>query len=228
VSTEGAVPGVSPDDFLHNLSVIHDRISRAGGNPETIDVVAVSKGQPASSVHAALLAGHRVFGENYADELASKAVAVADAEGKPAWHYQGRLQTNKINRLKAHVQLWQTVDSVERAAALASRVANASVLVQIDSTHGNGQRAGALIGDVPEIVTQARHAGLDVLGLMTIAPIDLTGAVGAERAFRALADLADALSLPVRSMGMSDDLESAIKAGSTMIRVGAALFGPRR
>jgi PLP dependent protein len=219
-----------PEDFSHNLRVIVERIAEAGGDPQRVKIVAVSKGQPANSIRAALHAGHGLFGENYADELVTKA-SVDYGDFQPTWHFQGRLQSNKINRLKPFVSVWQTLDSVERADALGSRVPGATVLVQVDSTAGTGQRAGALIGDVPTIVDHARSKGLEVAGLMTVAPLfeDSTHAEqAANRAFSALSALAHELGLVECSMGMSGDLEQAIRAGSTMVRIGAALFGPRR
>ncbi len=219
-----------PEDFSHNLQVITERIADAGGNPDRVKIVAVSKGQPESSIRAALLAGHGLFGENYADELVSKA-SLEYGNFQPTWHFQGRLQSNKINRLKPFVSVWQTLDSIERADALSLRAPGATVFVQIDSTDGTGQRAGALISDVPTIVDHARSTGLEVAGLMTVAPFFEDGPMAdqaASRAFSALSTLAHELGLAECSMGMSGDLEQAIRAGSTMVRIGAALFGPRR
>ncbi len=240
---------VSAQDFAHNLAVIKDRIVAAGGDPSVVKIVAVSKGQPFESIESALDVGQRLFGENYADELVSKATAINRVgtvpTAHPEWHFQGRLQSNKINRLKPFVSVWQTVDSVERANALAQRVPGATVLVQINSSssieHGrpvaqhrsvdsNPDRSGAPIQDVAGIVAHAQQSGLLVVGLMTVAPLANGGPTRTttEQAFRSLSELADQLSLPERSMGMSDDLEIAIQAGATMLRVGAALFGPRR
>ena len=219
-----------PEDFSHNLRVVVDRIAAAGGDPQRVKIVAVSKAQPPSAIHAAIEAGHALFGENYADELVSKA-SLEYGKHRPTWHFQGRLQSNKINRLKPFVSVWHTLDSVERADAMSARVPGATVLVQIDSTAGAGQRSGALIGDVPAIVGHAKENGLDVVGLMTVAPFfqdDTAAAQATTRAFSALSELADHLGLVERSMGMSGDLEQAVRAGSTMVRIGAALFGTRR
>jgi PLP dependent protein len=231
-------PPLSPEDFVQNLLNVRERIVVAGGDPELVKIVAVSKGQPPEAIKSALLAGHRIFGENYADELVRKASGIAELasslQADVAWHFQGRLQTNKINRLKPFVSVWQTVDSVERADALAQRVPGATVLVQINSQFADPNsvitdRSGALLAEVEGIVAHSRQRGLAVVGLMTVGPlVDGTPNKSAtEHAFRSLADLADALSLPERSMGMSGDLEEAVAAGATLVRVGAALFGAR-
>ncbi len=189
-----------------------------------IRIVAVTKGFGAEAPLAALRAGLADLGENYADEMVRKAVAVADASPASGarWHFQGALQTNKINRLAPHVHLWQTVDSVARAAALGARVPGARALVQLDLSGAPG-RSGCAPADAPAVVAAARDAGLTVLGLMCVAPLDAEPAV----AFTQLARLADALGLPERSMGMSDDFEDAVRAGATMLRLGSVLFGRR-
>jgi PLP dependent protein len=226
----------TPEDFAHNLGVIHSRIEAVDGDVHRIRVIAVSKGHPATSVAAALQAGQFDFGENYADELVTKAAEITALhsglanEGltKPVWHFQGRLQTNKINKLKQLVQWWHTVDSMDRASALASRIPHARVLVQLDATNGLGDRSGALLVDIPQIVLHAKAVGLEVVGLMTVAPLTDGQPDAAYRCFSQLSALADELGLPERSMGMSDDLEAAVRAGSTIVRIGSALFGPRR
>ncbi len=215
----------SEEDFGYNLETVRRRIVEAGGDLDRVRIIAVSKGQSVEAIRVAIKCGHREFGENYADELVEKAAAIGTAHAV-RWHFQGRLQTNKINRLKPHVSVWQTVDSTDRALALAARVPGAEVFVQVDSTGGVGDRSGALATNVPAVVDAARHAGLRVFGLMTVAPLSDDPTV-ATMAFRELCTLADALGLPVRSIGMSDDLERAVGAGSTMVRLGSALFGPR-
>ena len=149
-----------------------------------------------------------------------------------SWHFQGNLQTNKINRLAPYVALWQTIASPNRAASLAQRVPGADVLVQVNLV-GSDNRSGCTPAEVPELVTACRALGLRVHGLMGVGPepddraevLDPLGPSVA--AFKMLRDLADGVELPVRSMGMSDDIEAAIGASTTMIRVGSSLFGRR-
>ena len=207
-----------------NLATIRDTIERTGRDPDTVRIVAVTKGQPATIVCAALAVGLVDIGENYTDELVTKAEALAAAAVR--WHFQGRLQTNKINRLVPHVWLWQTVDSTDRAQALAVRAPGAKVLVQVDLS-GDPGRSGVSPGTVPAVVTQCREGGLDVLGLMCVAPLPVGGAADPASAFAQVSSLADDLGLEHRSMGMSDDFEAAVRAGSTIIRIGSALFGAR-
>ncbi len=230
---------MTPEDFAHNRSVIHQRIVAAGGQPDRVRLIAVSKGQPVESIAAAVAAGQIDFGENYAEELVAKAQEFASVTSgqSPVWHFQGRLQSNKINKLRPFVSWWHTLDSPERASALAQRVPGATVLIQIDSTDGLGDRSGVPLVEVPQLVHHARGCGLTVVGLMTVAPIpapsqqngaDSALSEAAYRSFSGLATMADELELPERSMGMSGDLEVAVRAGTTIIRVGAALFGPRQ
>jgi pyridoxal phosphate enzyme (YggS family) len=185
----------------------------------------VTKGFGVDAARAALAVGLADLGENYADELVAKAEAIAAEPVGAAgvrWHFHGTLQTNKINRLAPHVHLWQTVDSPSRAAALASRVPGARVLVQVDFS-GRPGRAGCDPAATDALVRQARDTGLDVRGLMCVAPLGEPP----ERAFAALRRLADGLDLAERSMGMSGDFEEAVRAGATMIRLGSVLFGAR-
>ena len=107
---------------------------------------------------------------------------------------------------------------------LARRAPGAAVLVQVDAT-GEGQKSGCPPAEAPALVERAQAAGLDVVGLMTVGPTD----PGADPvpAFAATRALLDRLGLAVCSMGMTDDLEAAVREGSTMVRIGRALFGPR-
>jgi pyridoxal phosphate enzyme (YggS family) len=212
---------VTPKDVAANLAEIHRRIERAGGDPHRIVVVAVSKTFPVSAVEAAYEAGLRVFGENYAAELLAKAEALS-LPGL-AWHFLGAIQTNKVARLAEVTACYESVSRVKEAAEIARRAPGASIMVQVDLT-GLAGRSGAAPEDVGELVDHARSLGLDVQGLMTVAPQEPEAARGA---FRVVRSLADELGLAERSMGMTDDLELAVAEGSTMLRIGRALFGPR-
>lgn len=199
-----------------------ERIRGAGGDLDRVRVVAVTKGFPATAVAAALEAGFEDIGENYAQELVAKAAADELDGASPRWHYLGRLQRNKLARLAPLVHLYQGVSSVSEGVALAQRVPAARVLVEVDMT---GRRQGCVPAEAPAVVDALRSSGLVVAGLMTVAPPG--GGSEAARAFRMLARLGSSLSLAELSMGMSDDLEVAVAEGSTMVRVGRALFGPR-
>jgi PLP dependent protein len=213
-------------DVASRLDVLRHRVSACGGDATTVTIIAVTKGHPLEAVQAALEAGLNDIGENYADELVAKHQQVASTSSV-RWHFQGRLQTNKINRLKDCVDVWQTLDSADRLEALAKRAPGAKVLIQVDSTRGRADRSGALIEHVPDLVAIALSLGLSVLGLMTVAPLPEHDVGSAREAFEALAECGRRLNLQHLSMGMSDDLDDAVRAGATMIRVGSALFGAR-
>jgi len=188
-----------------------------------VRIVAVTKGFGADAVDAAVAAGLTSVGENYAQELVAKAGAGA---GGPSvrWHFIGGIQRNKVAHLAPFVALWQSVDRPAVADAIARHSPGAAVLVQVNLT-GEVGRAGCRWSDTPDLVECARSAGLDVRGLMGIGPV---GAPDAGReVFTALAAEARRLGLAEVSMGMSDDFETAIASGSTMIRLGTVLFGPR-
>ena len=225
------------------LGQVRRRIADAGGDPAAVRVVAVTKGFGPEAVRAALSAGIADVGENYAQELLSKVDALRAAgtgaagngEGGRArahdhgadlgvrWHFLGAVQRNKVAALAPVVSWWQGVARAVEGEAIARRRPGAVVLVEVDATAAPG-RNGCPPEAVPALVAELRAAQLDVRGLMTVAPTDPEGA---RRAFRTLRALADDLGLQERSMGMSDDLELAVAEGSTMVRVGRALFGDR-
>jgi PLP dependent protein len=211
-----------------NHQAVAERIRNAGGTNVTI--VAVSKGQSVASIRAAAESGFRLFGENYADELVAKANDPLLAAVGLEWTFQGRLQTNKINRLVPHVGLWQTVDTLDRASALAKRAPGAKVLVQLNLTEAP-ERTGVSVAEAGELIVAARSLGLNVRGVMGVGPDPedpLTAPGAGERAFHDAVSLANQYSLEVKSLGMSTDFEAAIRAGSTMIRLGSLLFGARQ
>jgi len=186
----------------------------------------VTKGFGLEAVVAARAAGLRDIGENYASELVDKAAAL---EGDPStsepvrWHFLGAIQRNKVARLAPVVGVWQSVSRAEEGARIARFAPGATVLVEVDTT-GLPGRNGCLPDNVRGLVPRLRDAGLDVRGLMTVAAPDPEAAGSAFTTVRALAD---ELGLEERSMGMTDDLEAAVRAGSTMVRIGRALFGER-
>jgi PLP dependent protein len=214
------------DQIRRNLADIRAAIGRAGGS-EATQLVAVSKGQSVESICAAVDVGLELFGENYADELVQKATDPKLAGRPVRWTFQGRLQTNKINRLVPHVTLWQSIDTVERAEALAKRAPSAPVLVQLNLT-GAAQRSGTSIESAGPLIERCRSLGLAVQGVMGIGPDPTaSNAEESETAFRRAVAVADSYDLAIRSLGMSSDFEIAVRAGSNMVRVGSLLFGPR-
>ncbi len=212
-------------DLLERLASVRGRIQAAGGGP--VDVLAVTKGFGADAVRAALGAGLIRLGENYAQELVAKADELAaqpEPGPAPEFHFIGRLQRNKVRILASRVAVWQSVDRPELAVEIARRAPGAQVLVQLDLS-GEPQKGGCDPARAEALVDQARELGLDVRGLMGVGPAGPPEA--ARPGFRHLVALADRLGLPERSIGMSADLEVAVQEGSTQVRVGRDLFGPR-
>jgi pyridoxal phosphate enzyme (YggS family) len=209
------------------LAEVHERIvaaARAAGRaPEEIRLVAVSKAVDAAAVAEAAAAGQRDFGENRAQELLAKTAALAVSSGAPplelTWHFIGRLQRNKVKAIARHVSLWHSVDRADLGAEIARHAPGARVLAQVNIA-GEAQKGGCPPPELPALVDALRDLGLAVDGLMTVPPLS-----GDPRPhFAALRDLAQQHGLAVLSMGMSGDFEAAIAEGSTLVRVGTALF----
>lgn len=215
-----------PEDVAARLSVVRRRIESAGGDPASVRVVAVTKGFGPAAVAAAVHAGLLDVGENYAQELVSKASAVPPLLPQGAsvrWHFLGAVQRNKVRSLAPLVDCWEGVTRVVEGEEIARRRPKAEVLVEVDVS-GVAGRNGCPPLSAAGLVRSLVGLGLDVQGLMTVAPVDPEMA---RSGFRTVRELADSLGLPVRSMGMSDDLELAVAEGSTTVRVGRALFGDR-
>jgi pyridoxal phosphate enzyme (YggS family) len=160
-------------------------------------------------------------GENRAPELLSK---VEQCPSEVRWHYLGNVQRNKVLHLAPHVGLWQAVDRLAAGEEIAKRAPGAHVLVQVNVS-GEPQKHGCTVEDAPALVDRLRELGLDVQGLMAVGPAGPPE--GARAGFRTITTLAERMRLPVRSMGMTDDMEVAVQEGSTMVRIGTALFGDR-
>lgn len=209
-------------DVAHRLAAVRGRITDAGGSPEEITIIAVTKGFGPAAVEAALEAGVPDVGENYAQELEAKAGAVGP--GRCRWHFLGRVQRNKVRAIAPLVHMWQGVDREAAGNEIARRAPGSRVLVEVNVS-GEEAKAGCTFDGAPQLVGRLRDLGLDVRGLMAVGPSG-----DPERArpgFRRLHRLADDLGLHERSMGMTDDLEVAVQEGATMVRVGRALFGER-
>lgn len=217
---------IDPSEVARRAAAVRARIAAAGGGPE-VELLAVTKGFGLDAVTAAQRAGLDSVGENYAQELRDKVAAraeLADPGPEPLWHFIGRLQRNKVRQIAAYVALWQTVDREELAAEIARRAPGAGVLVQLNLS-GEPQKGGCLPDEAAGLVARATDLGLDVRGLMGVAPAGPPE--DARPGFRRLVGLADELGLAVRSIGMSADLEVAVEEGSTMVRIGRDLFGER-
>lgn len=202
------------------LERLHARIAAAGGDPAAITVVAATKGQPVAAAEETIAAGVVDLGETKAQELLAKAELVDGAR----WHFIGRVQRNKVRQVAGLVHLWQSVDRLSLAAEIARHAPAAAVLVQVNVS-GAEQQGGVPPERVAAVVEGCTDLSLDVRGLMAIGPLAPDAEV--RRAFARVRALADALHLRECSMGMSGDLEAAVAEGSTMLRIGTDLVGPR-
>ena len=220
------------------LAEVRVRIARAaaacGREAGDVKLVAVSKTKPAEAIREAYAAGQRAFGENYAQELATKREALGDL-ADIEWHFIGHLQTNKAKLVAKSADVVHAVDSTVLARELGKRVLSAGrpgpipVLVEVNLA-AEPQKHGAAASDLADVIAAVEgQPGLRLQGLMTMPPFgDLAIA---RRTFEALASLrllhGGAQVLPELSMGMSADLEIAIASGATIVRVGTAVFGER-
>lgn len=199
------------------------RIVAAGGSTDRTTVLAVTKTFPIEVVNLAISAGFTALGENYGQELQTKAGELAETGAEAEWHFIGGLQRNKIKRLAGIVSVWQSVDRSSLVSEIAKRDPGGRIMIQVNAT-GEAQKSGTDPAETPGLVDDARQLGLDVVGLMTIGPTDGSDP---RPAFQRLRLLAEDLEIGQLSMGMSGDLEAAVAEGSTMVRVGTALFGSR-
>ena len=228
-------PVVNPDDVARALAALRERIRQAlvpsGRDPSTVRIVAVTKRFGPDAVGAAIAAGLTDVGENYYQEAAGKYERVV-WPASVRRHFIGRLQRNKAGRIAALFDVVQTVDDLAGADALDDAAAKAGkrldVLVQVNAA--GDLRQGIATADLPGLVARMRERPhLRLRGLMAMGPTDRDRSAAAFARARACFDElrgADA-SFDVLSMGMTDDLEQACAAGSTMLRIGTALFGAR-
>jgi pyridoxal phosphate enzyme (YggS family) len=230
---------MSADSVAADLVRVRERIAAAcraaGRSPDAVALLAVSKTHGPAMVRAAYAAGQRLFGENRVQELCAKAAALRDLP-ELRWHLIGSLQTNKVRDLLAvpGLEMVQSLDRVRLADELHKECARAGrsldVLLQVHATaeptkHGCAPGgAAALLAHVRE-----RCAALRIKGLMAIGPLhgDPAPVFAAVQALRADLQRAAGVELPVSSLGMSGDLEAAVAAGSTMVRIGTDVFGAR-
>jgi hypothetical protein len=210
------------EEVKERLALVRDKIARIR-NPHDIVIVAVTKGFGAETCRAAMAAGLRVLGENRVHEAVLKMDEVPDAE----WHLIGHLQTNKVRQAAGRFALIHSVDSVRLATELARVEPQQAVLLEVNVAR-EPQKHGADPDRAQEAIT-AIASLIELRGLMAMGPSQGDPAP----AFRELRQMRDEAeqrlgkSLPVLSMGMSGDFEVAVAEGSTMLRLGQALFGPR-
>ena len=216
------------------VTEVRDRIARAataaGRDPGDITLVAVSKTHPPAAVEQAVAAGITDLGENRVEELVAKQPLVDAAR----WHFVGRLQTRAAGDLVGRDVLIHSVgrrrlvDRLERLAADRDVVQRVLVQVNVGDDPAKGGCSLARVDDLVAYAAEQPHVAVE--GLMTMPPLpppDADPNQAARPMFETLREAADRLGLSTTSMGMSADLEAAVAAGATMVRVGTAIFGER-
>lgn len=216
---------------LDRIRSAERRFGRAGGS---VGLLAVSKTQPATAVRAVAAHGQSAFGENYLQEALDKRTQLADLP--LAWHFIGPVQSNKTRRLAEAFDWVHTVDRLKIAERLSAQrpdgLAPLSVCIEVN-IDGEPSKSGVPLAQLPALAhAVAALPRLQLRGLMAI-PAPANGFDAQRRpharlraAFEALRR--DGLALDTLSIGMSDDLEAAIAEGATLVRVGTAIFGPRK
>jgi hypothetical protein len=212
------------------LSEVYERIARAARLPrrvpEDVTLIAVSKTHPPAAIEPLIAAGQRTFGENRVQEAEEKWPALRERHGDISLHLVGQLQSNKAEDA---VRLFNAIHSVDRPSlvtALAKAIdktGRSPLLFAQVNIGDEAQKGGCAVLDLPNLLKEAKEAGLSLSGLMCVPP----AIVEAAPYFALLAKLARDHRLKLLSMGMSDDFETAVMLGATHVRVGSALFGAR-
>ena len=217
-----------------NLQGVKARIARAaqaaGRDPAAVTLLAVSKTHPSARIREATAAGQRAFGENYVQEALEKMDLLSGMENDLEWHLIGPLQANKTRVAAERFQWVQTVDRVKIANRLSDQrpahLPPLNVLIQVNVS-GEATKSGVAMEEVTGFAEAV--AGLPRLRLRGLMAIP---APGSTLDFPRMKQLYDGLrgkfGFDTLSMGMSDDMEAAIAAGATMVRIGTAIFGQRK
>ncbi|GEN99572.1 YggS family pyridoxal phosphate enzyme [Novosphingobium sediminis] len=215
---------------LTPLGAVRERIARSAAiarrKAADVTLVAVSKTQPAEAILPLIQEGQRVFGENRVQEADAKWPALQEAWPDIRLHLVGQLQSNKAEDAVRRFDCIHSLDRPSLLTALARAMDKAGrrvpLFVQVN-IGDEAQKGGCAVADLHALLGEARTAELPVIGLMCVPPAEIEAAPF----FALLAKLADDNGLAARSMGMSDDFETAVMLGATHVRVGSALFGAR-
>jgi pyridoxal phosphate enzyme (YggS family) len=223
------------DNLTHITQRIRSAAVTAGRDPSLVRLVAVSKTRPPADIMAACRAGQLLFGENYVQELVTKAAQVT---APVQWHMIGHLQSNKVKHVAGLVSLVHSLDRLSLAQEISrrwsesGRVCDALIQVNIagEATKGGTSEQGAL--ELARFVS--RLPGIRIRGLMTMPPF-FDDPERSRPCFRRLRHLAEEIAaagiegveMTELSMGMSGDFEVAVQEGATLVRVGTAIFGER-
>jgi PLP dependent protein len=218
--------GSQPDGLEAVNCAIAAACERAGRDPRSVTLIAVSKTVPAEQLQATLAHGQRIYGENRVQEAMHKWPALRAACADVELHLIGPLQTNKVRNAVACFDVIQSVDRPSLAEALAreceKQARRPALFIQVN-TGLESQKAGVAPEQTESLLATCRHHGLHVKGLMCIPPVNQPP----QPHFTLLAELAACHGLSCLSMGMSADFALAIAHGATHVRVGTAIFGMR-
>ncbi|EJL6726143.1 YggS family pyridoxal phosphate-dependent enzyme [Vibrio sp. Vb2704] len=221
----------------HITSQIRYDEQKCGRTPESVQLLAVSKTKPVEAILEAYQAGQTAFGENYVQEGVSKVqhFAVHYPDNRIEWHFIGPIQSNKSRLVAEHFDWVHTIDRTKIAQRLndqrPSELKPLQVLIQVN-TSGEASKSGVTEAEVFELAELiSRLPNLTLRGLMSI-PANVSDYESQLREFQKLATLKQTLEaqfpeIDTLSMGMSGDMTAAIEAGSTMVRIGTAIFGAR-
>ena len=160
---------VNVDDVRNNLERVRTQIAAAGGDNDRVTVVSVTKTFGADAVRAAVAAGLRSVGENYAQEATAKARELAHDDIRPQWHFIGQVQRNKVKDLATFVDVWHTVDSIRLLEEIAKRQLSARIFIQVNATD-DPNRGGCDWSEIDAIAERAIGLGAVVQGLMGVGP----------------------------------------------------------
>ncbi len=209
----------------HRIAAACRRVGRA---PDEVTTVAITKTVAPADIIEAYQAGLRHFGENRVQEAEEKLPSLLQTMPDATWHMVGHLQTNKARKAADLFAIIHSVDSIRLAQAL-DRCATGKLIVFIEvNVSGEESKEGVSPDAVADLAAGVRALpNLDLAGLMTVAP-QLEDPEAVRPVFRRLKEMRDSLGLLHLSMGMTEDFEVAIEEGATMIRLGRAIFGPRR
>ena len=227
--SENSIETVASADVAGNIQIVLERVKSACRDNAGITptLVAVSKRQPDGRIEAALMAGHRVFGENRVQEAQRRWAERRGRYTDLKLHLIGPLQTNKAADAVALFDVIEVVDRPKLARGLSNEMArqgrHLSCYVQVN-TGEEDQKSGILPDEADSFIGFCQEeCGLDIAGLMCIPPVYEEPAMH----FALLRTIAERNGLPGLSMGMSGDYEEAVRFGATSVRVGSAIFGSR-
>lgn len=222
---------MSGESIADRVSIVRERIeaacARAGRSPDSVTVIAVTKGFQVEAICEAIAAGIADIGENRVQEAALKRAALTTQSGI-TWHMIGHLQTNKVKDALRLFDTIHSVDSIHLAEAISKRASTTVPVFLETNVAGEVSKGGFPLEQLPQTLETIRQMpNLDIRGLMTVAPL----AVAPESVrpiFSRLRAEGDQLGLRDLSMGMTGDFEVAIEEGATHVRIGRAIFGERR